>query len=111
MKQIRQLLDEIVRNTDLSDVNLRKLLVKELTDIQARRKAELAEQERIDRQKVKEIQKNQSEQPEDRLENREKGNIRSTKSNGSSGSAKERAKLMRQKRREKLAERRAKKKQ
>lgn len=111
VKQIRQLLDEIVRNTDLSDVNLRKLLVKELTDIQARRKAELAEQERIDRQKVKEIQKNQSEQPEDRLENREKGNIRSTKSNGSSGSAKERAKLMRQKRREKLAERRAKKKQ
>ena len=111
VKQIRQLLDEIVKNTDLSDANLRKLLIKELTDIQARRKAELAEQERIDRQKVKEIQKNQSKMPESGMQEEEKSSIRSTKSSGSSGSAKERAKLMRQKRREKLAERRAKKKQ
>ncbi|GFI15655.1 MAG: DUF2357 domain-containing protein [Lachnospiraceae bacterium] len=111
VKQIRQFLDEIVRNTDLSDANLRKLLVKELTDIQTRRKAELAEQERINRQKVKEIQKNQSKMPEDEAREEEKTSIRSTKSSGSSGSAGERAKLMRQKRREKLAERRAKKKQ
>ncbi len=111
VKQIRQFLDEIVRNTDLSDANLRKLLVKELTDIQSRRKAELAEQERINRQKVKEIQKNQSKMPEDEAREEEKTSIRSTKSSGSSGSAGERAKLMRQKRREKLAERRAKKKQ
>lgn len=111
VKQIRQFLDEIVRNTDLSDANLRKLLVKELTDIQTRRKAELAEQERINRQKVKEIQKNQSKMPEDEAREEEKNSIRSTKSSGSSGSAGERAKLMRQKRREKLAERRAKKKQ
>ncbi|NBH26702.1 DUF2357 domain-containing protein [Lachnospiraceae bacterium] len=111
VKQIRQFLDEIVRNTDLSDANLRKLLVKELTDIQSRRKAELAEQERINRQKVKEIQKNQSKMPEDEVREEERTSIRSTKSSGSSGSAGERAKLMRQKRREKLAERRAKKKQ
>lgn len=111
VKQIRQFLDEIVRNTDLSDANLRKLLVKELTDIQTRRKAELAEQERINRQKVKEIQKNQSKMPEDEVREEERTSIRSTKSSGSSGSAGERAKLMRQKRREKLAERRAKKKQ
>ncbi len=111
VKQIRQFLDEIVRNTDLSDANLRKLLVKELTDIQTRRKAELAEQERINRQKVKEIQKNQSKMPEDEAREEEKTSIRSTKSSGSSGSAGGRAKLMRQKRREKLAERRAKKKQ
>ena len=111
VKQIRQFLDEIVRNTDLSDANLRKLLVKELTDIQSRRKAELAEQERINRQKVKEIQKNQSKMPEDEVREEERTSIRTTKSSGSSGSAGERAKLMRQKRREKLAERRAKKKQ
>ena len=58
VKQIRQMLDEIVRNTELSDANLRKLIVKELTDIQSKRKAELAEQERIQRQKMSEIQKN-----------------------------------------------------
>ena len=72
VKQIRQFLDEIVRNTDLSDANLRKLLVKELTDIQSRRKAELAEQERINRQKVKEIQKNQSKMPEDEVREEER---------------------------------------
>ncbi|MDE7333674.1 MAG: DUF2357 domain-containing protein [Lachnospiraceae bacterium] len=108
VKQIRQFLDEIVRNTDLSDANLRKLVVKELTDIQSRRKAELAEQERINRQKVKEIQKNHSKLPEDGMQETEKNNIWSTKSGGNAG---ERAKFMRQKRREKLAARKAKKKQ
>lgn len=90
VKQIRQLLDEIVRNTDLSDANLRKLLVKELTDIQARRKAEIAEQERINRQKRKEIQKNQSRVSEDREPSAKTG-------------------IMRLKRRERIAERKAKK--
>lgn len=106
VKQIRQLLDEIVRNTDLSDANLRKLLVKELTDIQTRRKAELAEQERINRQKKREIQKNQSKSSDE-------GPAlapRSGKGEGSKSIIGEKTKLMRQKRRDKLAERKAKKK-
>lgn len=91
VKQIRQLLDEIVKHTELSDANLRKLLVKELTDIQSRRKAELAEQERLARQKRREIQKNQR--------------IAEYKENASSKTG-----VMRQKRRERIAERKAKKK-
>ncbi len=105
VKQIRQLLDEIVRNTELSDANLRKLLVKELTDIQTRRKAELAEQERINRQKKREIQKNQSKSSDEGPA----AVPRSGKGEGSK-SIGEKTKLMRQKRRDKLAERRAKKK-
>lgn len=106
VKRIRQFLDEIVRNTELSDANLRKLLVKELTDIQSKRKMELAEQERINRQKIREIQKQTkaadivAAAPADAAERTEKG----------STPVKGRAKLMRLKRREKLAERRAKKK-
>lgn len=113
VKQIRQLLDEIVRNTELSDANLRKLLVKELTDIQARRKAELAEQERISRQKMREIRKNQSGILEEGSSygGAAKAGKRSTKSGEGSGTAGERARLMRQKRRERLAARKAKKKQ
>ncbi len=110
VKQIRQLLDEIVRNTELSDANLRKLLVKELTDIQTRRKAELAEQERINRQKKREIQRNQ-------LKSSEEGASSASKTDRTEGRAKEgskgiseRARLMRQKRRDKLAEKKAKKK-
>lgn len=89
-KQIRQFLNEIVRNTDLSDANLRKLIIKELTDIQSKRRAELAEQERINRQKRKEIQKNQSRASEDREPSAKTG-------------------IMRLKRRERMAERKAKK--
>lgn len=105
VKQIRQLLDEIVRNTELSDANLRKLLVKELTDIQTRRKAELAEQERINRQKKREIQKNQSKSSDE-------GPAAAPRSGKGEGnkSIGEKTKLMRQKRRDKLAERKAKKK-
>lgn len=91
VKQIRQLLDEIVKHTELSDANLRKLLVKELTDIQSRRKAELAEQERLARQKRREIQKNQ------RIAEYKEGTL-------------SRAGAMHQKRREKISERKAKKK-
>ncbi len=111
VKQIRQLLDEIVRNTELSDTNLRKLLVKELTDIQTRRKAELAEQERLNRQKRREIQKNQLKSSD------EGGALATLKPGRADGKAKEgnksiseRGRLMRQKRRDKLAERKAKKK-
>lgn len=109
VKQIRQLLDEIVRNTEISDANLRKLLLKELTDIQTRRKAELAEQERINRQKKREIQKNQ-------LKSSNEGPAVAPKAGGAGKpkeagrSISEKTKLMRQKRRDKLAERRAKKK-
>ena len=113
VKQIRQLLDEIVRNTELSDSNLRKLLVKELTDLQAKRKAELAEQERINRQKMREIQKNQSKASGEGTSAAAdpKDAKRSTRDGESRGTAGEKVRLMRQKRREKLAARKAKKKQ
>lgn len=91
-KRIRQLLDEIVRETDLNDANLRKLVTKELADLQAKRRAELAEIERIHREKMREIRKN-SEQteaeaaiPEEkmtgimRLRRRKKGSRRGKKS-------------------------------
>lgn len=91
-KKIRQLLDEIVRNTDLSDANLRKLVTKELTDLQAKRKTELAEQERINRQKRQEMQKNQAGRPE------------------GGKTAAEKPGFMRFKRKEKQAARKAKKK-
>lgn len=61
-KQIRQMLEEMVLNTSLSDAALKKLILKELSDIQMKRKAELAELERIQRQKMKEIRKNQIQQ-------------------------------------------------
>lgn len=57
-KKIRQLLDEIVRETDLNEANLRKLVTKELADLQSKRRAELAEIERINREKMREIRKN-----------------------------------------------------
>lgn len=112
VKQIRQLLEEIVKNTELSDSNLRKLLVKELTDIQSRRKAELAEQERINRQKMREIQKNQSRAMAENVSPAADSQAtRGSKKDGKDGgTAGERARLMRQKRREKLAARRAGKK-
>ena len=110
LKQIRQLLDEIVRNTDLSDANLRKLLVKELTDIQARRKAEIAEQERINRQKKKEILKNQSKAPEENSGTQAAPGTGKEYSKAKESGVSERVRLMRQKRRERQAERRAKKK-
>ena len=51
VKYIRQVLDEIVRNTDMSDANLRKLILTELADLQLKRKtermnAEMAEKSR-----------------------------------------------------------------
>lgn len=91
-KKIRQLLDEIVRETDLNDANLRKLVTKELADLQAKKRAELAEIERINREKMREIRKN-SEQaaaeaaiPEEkltgimRLRRRKKGSRKGKKS-------------------------------
>ena len=108
VKQIRQLLDEIVRGTDLTDANLRKLLVKELTDLQSRRKAELAEQERLNRQKKREIQKNQAKSLDD-------SSVSVSADNTDNESDKEvgigeRARLMRQRRRDRLAARKAAKK-
>lgn len=116
VKKIRQLLDEIVRNTDLSDANLRKLVTKELTDLQAKRKAELAEQERIEKQKKQEIRKNQTgalerENMEGSRERTEaKTGKRSINVGEESGNANENIRLMRQKRRERRAARKAKKK-
>lgn len=61
-RQIRQMLEEIVRKTNLSDAALKKLVMKELSDIQMKRKAKLAELERIQRQKMREVRKNQMKQ-------------------------------------------------
>lgn len=111
VKQIRQLLDEIVRNSELADANLRKLLLKELTDLQNKRRVELAEQERLERQKKREIRKNQSKSPAEDHSSAAayRGSTEDTDVREGS-SAGERAGLRRQKRREKLAFRRAKKK-
>lgn len=95
VKQIRQLLDEIVRNTELSDSNLRKLVSKELTDIQSRRKAERAAKERINRRKLREIQRNQA---------------KTTVQDKDRETAEPKTGLMRQKRREKLTAHKVKKK-
>ena len=67
VKQIRQMLEEMMLKTSLSDAALRKLIVKELSDLQMKRKAQLAEMERIRRQKMKEIRKNQVRQGEKEL--------------------------------------------
>ncbi len=67
VKQIRQMLEEIVLKTNLSDSALKKLVIKELADLQIKRKAELAEIERVQRQKMKEIRKNQARQGDKEL--------------------------------------------
>lgn len=47
IKYIRQMLDEIIRNCDISDANLRKIMQNELTNLQAKRKNEIFRLERI----------------------------------------------------------------
>lgn len=59
VRQIRQLLDEMICKSRLNDAALRKIILKELADLQAKHKQEAAELERINRQKRKEIRKNQ----------------------------------------------------
>ena len=49
IKYIRQLLDEIIRNCDIPDANLRKIVQSELTNLQAKRKNEIIRLERIRR--------------------------------------------------------------
>lgn len=49
IKYIRQLLDEIVRNCDIPDANLRKIVQSELANLQAKRKNEIVRLERIKR--------------------------------------------------------------
>lgn len=49
IKYIRQLLDEIIRNCDIPDANLRKIVQSELTNLQAKRKNEIVRLERIRR--------------------------------------------------------------
>ena len=111
VKEIRQLLDEIVRNTEMSDANLRKLLQKELMDLQAKRKAEIAEQERLERQKKRDIRRNQAKYSADVIESAAAYNAdeEDISTNLESGIG-ERARSLRQKRRERIAARRAKKK-
>jgi len=49
VKYIRQALDEIVRGTDMSDANLRKLILTELADLQLKRKSERMNAEAAER--------------------------------------------------------------
>ena len=49
IKYIRQLLDEIVRNCDIPDANLHKIVQSELANLQAKRKNEIVRLERIKR--------------------------------------------------------------
>lgn len=52
VKYIRQMLDEIVRGLDMSDANVRKLIMGELTDLQLKRKAEKLSAEAASRKKT-----------------------------------------------------------
>lgn len=114
-KQIRQLLDEIMRNTNLSDANLRKMISKELSALQTKRKAELAELERINKQKMKEIRRNQLGQGERELtlqELEDETNITLSREDieKTYGKTKSRRKLLQLRRQERLASRKGNKK-
>lgn len=110
VREIRQLLDEIVRNTEMSDANLRKLLQKELVDLQAKRKAEVAEWERLERQKKRDIQRNNAKYSTDGLEAVAHNIDVEDAGANDRGGISESARGLRQKRRERIAARRAKKK-
>lgn len=47
IKYIRQLLDEIVRNSDIPDANLKKIVMNELTDLQLKHKSQRSEKEKV----------------------------------------------------------------
>lgn len=53
VKYIRQVLDEIIRGLDMSDANVRKLIMNELSDLQLRRKTELASAKAVEQRKEK----------------------------------------------------------
>ena len=53
IKYIRQVLDEIIRGMDMSDANVRKLIMNELSDLQLRRKTELASAKAVEQRKEK----------------------------------------------------------
>ncbi len=115
VKQIRQLLDEIMRKTKLSDANLRKVMVKELSALQSKRKAELAELERINKLKRKEIRRNQLGQGERALtlqDLEDETNITLSREDieKTYGKTKSRRKLLQLRRQERLASRKGNKK-
>lgn len=58
MRKIRQLLGEIVENTEMSDADLRKLLVKELTTLQNKKRSKRSEIERLKRQQYRNLRRN-----------------------------------------------------
>lgn len=57
VKYIRQVLDEIIRGVDMSDANLRKLILNELTDLQLKRKAELSNVQAVKQQRKEKTEK------------------------------------------------------
>ena len=91
VKEVRQLLDEIVRSSDMTDASLRKLVSRELADLQAKRRVELAEQERLKRQKKRETQDSRNAALEENSD------------------VSDRTQSIKQRRRDRLAARRAKK--
>lgn len=110
VKQIRQMLEEMILKTSLSDAALRKLVIKELSDLQMKRKAELAEIERIQRQKMREIRKNQAHQGERELTLEDVDNEKSLvlpMEENRADKAKGKRKPLRQKRQERAAKRKA----
>ena len=58
IKHIRQALDEIIRGLDMSDANVRKLIMSELSDLQLKRKAEMQSVMQAEQRKEK-IEKNE----------------------------------------------------
>lgn len=71
IKYIRQLLDEIIRNCDIPDANLRKIVQSELANLQAKRKNEIVRLERIKRKNrlaEQQMAQRMAEQPVDDFE-------------------------------------------
>lgn len=51
IKYIRQMLDEIVRNSDIPDANLKKIVMNELTDLQLKYKSQRNEREKVQKRR------------------------------------------------------------
>lgn len=64
VKYIRQVLDEIVRGLDMSDANVRKLIMGELADLQLKRKAEKMSAEAASKKSTKPVRRKGKKRPE-----------------------------------------------
>lgn len=64
VKYIRQVLDEIVRGLDMSDANVRKLIMGELADLQLKRKAEKMSADAASKKSTKPVRRKGKKRPE-----------------------------------------------